>query len=123
MALLRRYIPGHSLSLQYGGMGTNSVGFSITPTPTPLRFYHLCQTQREGAGREMERRGRLNRRRDRGGGMEGDRGGGKRPRRGDGDGERRDGVTEKREWGVTEEQWRGGGEGRRGEGAGRETRV
>ena len=56
--------------------------------------------------------------------MEGDRGGGKRPRREDRDGERRDGVTEKREWGVTEEpQWRGGGEGRRGEGAGRETRV
>ena len=73
----------------------------------------------------MERRGRLNRRRDRGGGMEGDRGGRKRPRREDGDEERRRyGVTEKREWGVTvEPQWRGGGEGRREEGAGRETRV
>lgn len=103
MALLRWYIPGHSLSFQYGGMGTNFVGFSITPTP--LGPYHLCQTQREGAGREMERRGRLNgRRRDRGGGMEGERGGGRRPRREAGDGERRrDGATaEKREWGVTE---------------------
>ena len=38
---------------------------SHTPTPTLLGSYHPCQTQREGAGGEMERSGRLNRRGER----------------------------------------------------------
>ena len=119
MALLRGYIPGHSLYLQYGGMGTNCAGFSITPTP--LGSHRLCQTQREGAGREMERRGETEKE--------------ERQRRGNGRGERKREETEEGggRWGKKRRPGDGGKEGMgsdggtrgasSGQGAGRETTV